>query len=231
MAAQIVTVTPGFDYEMVSVPTTSTTVYQTYGIDDAQTSLIHHDTMVEEHISVFNGDAFAPAPREFFAELSTRWSCHRGTSTPEIRDEWGNTAFEAKFTGLLQPECRLVSMTSGLVSYMSAPTSFFDWKNPYNIYIGGEANAVAIPYAAVIRSVSMAGIRFTFQFASGEPSFELNGNWNSRRFTLSRGTVGIAAIRRRWLSTYEYSIAAGENIPLIHLIIQILGITIARQRR
>lgn len=236
MAATTTTPT-GLDYELIpgTTTTTTTTFYQApYLIEEHTVTLMTQDSIVEEHIIHEVGAAFPAPPAEFFSAAPTSWTMSRPLlmpwACPEYHDENGNLIFEAKLCGLLQPQAKLVNKTSGLVAYTSAPTAFFEWKNPYNIFIGGGETTQ--PYASVIRTLTLSGLKLSIQFATGEPTLEIHGkNWHNRRFHIYRGTVRIATIRRRRFYTYEYTIAAGENIPLISLLVQILAIIVIRNRR
>lgn len=241
MAVEYATVTPGFDYEMVPMTATTvvtTEVFYSYPTLDeeaeAETPLISHDSLVDAHVAATNEvTQFTPPPADFFSPRTTRWVLSRSLSpwsTPTIRDELGHVQYEAKISGFFHPEVKLINTDSGLVPYMSAPTSFLEWRNPYNIFIGCTTD-FSQPYASLIRVLTFPGLKFNITFANGEPTLELAGNWCNRTFTITRGTVGVAQIRRRRMLTFEYSIAAGENIPFMHLLIEMLAIICVRNRR
>lgn len=241
MAVQYETVTPGFDYEMVPVTETTvvtTSVYYSYPTlaeyGEADTPLISHDSSAEAHTTEGNELVqFPTPPPEFFSPAATRWVVSRSLSpwsTPTIRDELGHVQYEAKISGFIHPECRLINTTTGLIPYMSAPTGFLEWRNPYNIFIGSPSEFTQ-PYASLIRVLTFPGLKFNITFANGEPTLELAGNWCNRTFTISRGTIAVAQIRRRRMLTFEYTIAAGENIPFLHLVIEMLAIICVRNRR
>lgn len=226
-------VTPGFDYEMTAV--NPSTAYAPYpSTEDSDNALLEHDVLAETR----SGEQVTPGdPSEgTVAELRTRWHmsrhCHPW-SNPSIRDDSGNVAYEVKIRGWVRLEGKVEDKKTGSVLYSCEPTGLFNWKNPYNYYIGDANAKTATPFASVVRiaSIFACKLHMAVKFASGEPELELKGNWCSRHFSLTRGNVVVATIHRHWFCSFEYTIAAGENIPLVHLIVETIDFMLRKHRR
>lgn len=237
MATKSNYITPGFDVEMIPIAPSNQNLrspssdheplYPTE--DDSYATLISHDDLSRNEPSGMGH----VAPAEYFSVLPSVWKRTRGLSpwaVPEVTDNLGELAYEARLSSMVKPEIRMVDKRTGEVAYTASPNGMLDWKNPFDIHVGGgEVNKLAPPYATVVRTLTVPGAKMHVHFPSGDTSLELVGNWNKREWTISRGTDVIATLKRKF-NTCNYTIESGENIPFLHLIVQIVCLLIARDR-
>lgn len=234
MATRSEYITPGFDCEMLPLSPKNARANETSANypslieDESYATLIENDALTEHQLIP------EEAPREYFSVLPTQWKRSRGLSpwaVAEIKDNLGEVIYEPRMSSVIRPECRMVEKKTGVIPYTASPNGVFDWKNPFNIFVGGgEVNKLTPPYAIFNRTLTVPGAKMDVTFPAGDAPLEIIGNWNKREFSITRGEDVVATIRRRKLNTFEYTIEAGENIPFVVLIIEIIAILIARDR-